>query len=224
MSRFFHAREIARPEDVIPHLAKQELHWKKGCSAYELAHSWVTAGGIPASVRSVLDTCPGYAGAQLVEGLFEREVDLRTRGRPSQTDLLAFVKLAHGNAVIAVEGKVDEPFGELVSIWNNHTPGKERCLKALCASLGLEVGDVANIRYQLLHRTASALYEAQRYRTRRAVMLVHSFSVTDASFGDFKAFAELMGTPLDAVNRVSQERECEGIRLRLAWSKDQPAQ
>lgn len=94
MSRFFHVREIARPEDVIPHLAKQELHWRKGYSAYELALSWVTAGGIPASVRSVLDTCPDYAGAQLVEGLLEREVDLCTRGRPSQTDLLAFVKLA----------------------------------------------------------------------------------------------------------------------------------
>ena len=26
MSRFFHAREIARPEDVLPHLAKRELH------------------------------------------------------------------------------------------------------------------------------------------------------------------------------------------------------
>ena len=104
MSCFFYAHEIARPEDVIPHLAKQERHWKKGYSAYELAHSWINAGGIPANVRSVLDTCPDYAGAQLVEGLFEREVDLRTRGHPSQTDLLAFVKLAHGNAVIAVEG------------------------------------------------------------------------------------------------------------------------
>ena len=79
-----------------------------------------------------------------------------------------------------------------------------------------------NIRYQLLHRTASALYEAQRYRTKRAIMLVHSFSVTDTSFDDFKAFAQLTGTPLDAVNRVSEERECEGIRLRLAWVKDQP--
>ena len=43
MSRFFYAQEIARPEDVIPHLAKQELHWKKGYSAYELAHCWVNA-------------------------------------------------------------------------------------------------------------------------------------------------------------------------------------
>ena len=60
MSRFFYAQEIARPEDVIPHLAKQEFHWKKGYSAYELAHSWVNADDIPPSVRSVLDSCPVY--------------------------------------------------------------------------------------------------------------------------------------------------------------------
>ena len=96
MNRFFYAHEIAKPEDVIPYLARPD-HWKKGCSAYELAHSWVAAAnGIPASVRSVLDTCPDYAGAALVEGLFERDVDLRTRGRRSQTDLLAFVKSDHG--------------------------------------------------------------------------------------------------------------------------------
>ena len=79
---------------------------------------------------------------------------------------------ARGDAVIAVEGKVDEPFGDLVSTWNDHSSGKERRLEALCASLGLRVADLGGIRYQLLHRTASAIYEAQRYRTTRAVMLV----------------------------------------------------
>ena len=167
MSRFFYAQEIARPEDVIPQLAKQELHWKKGYSAYELAHSWVDADDIPPSVRSVLDSCPDYAGAHLVEGLFERDVDLRTPGRRSQTDLLAFVNLAHDNAVIAVEGKVDEPFGELVSTWNDHRPGKECRLEAPLAYRSVcEFADVGDIRYQLLHRTASAIYEAQRYRTK----------------------------------------------------------
>ena len=222
MSRFFYAQEIGKPEAVIPYLAQQERHWRKGYSAYELAHSWVHAGDIPASVRSVLDTCPDYSGAHLVEGLFERDVDLRTRGRRSQTDLLAFVKLAHGYAVIGVEGKVNEPFGELVSVWNDHTPGKQRRLEALCASLGFRVADVGDIRYQLLHRTVSAIYEAQRYRTKRALMLVHSFSRTDTSFGDFQVFAQLMGTPVPAMNRVSEERECEGVRLRLAWVKDGP--
>ena len=168
MSRFFYAHEIAKPEDVIPHLARQERHWKKGYSAYEL--------------------------------------DLRTPGRRSQTDLLAFVKFVHGAAVIAVEGKVEESFRDLVSTWNDHSPGKERRLEALCASLGLRVADVGGIRYQLLHRTASAIYEAQRYRTSRAVMLVHSFSATDASFRDFQAFAKSMRVPVQAVNRMSEEQ------------------
>ena len=53
MSRFFHAREIARPGDGSPHLAKREIHWKKGSSACELAHSWVNAGGIPSRVRTI---------------------------------------------------------------------------------------------------------------------------------------------------------------------------
>ena len=81
---------------------------------------------------------------------------------------------------------------------------------------------VEGIRYQLLHRTASAIYEAQRYRTTRAIMLVHSFSAADTSFSDFQAFAETMGMPVPAVDRVSTERECEGIRLRLAWVRDRP--
>lgn len=222
MSRFFYAHEISKPADVKPHLAQPDRHWKKGYSAYELAHSWVHAGDIPVGVRTVLDTCPDYAGAHLVEGLFERDVDLRTPGRRSQTDLLAFVKLTHGNAVIAVEGKVEESFGQYVSAWNDHSPGKKRRLEALCVTLGLRVADVGGIRYQLLHRTVSAIYEAQRYRTKRALMLVHSFSRTDTSFDDFQAFAALLGTPVQTVNQVSEERKCEGVRLRLAWVKDRP--
>ena len=86
----------------------------------------------------------------------------------------------------------------------------------------LPVDAVGDIRYQLLHRTVSAIHEAQRYRTDRAIMLVHSFSVVDASFGDFQRFATAMGIPVRSVNQVSGERECDGIRVRLAWVKDQP--
>ena len=63
-------------------------------------------------------------------------MDLRTPGRRSQTDLLAFVKLVHGTAVIAVEGKVDESFDDLVSTWNDHSPGKERRLQAFARLSG----------------------------------------------------------------------------------------
>ena len=173
-------------------------------------------------MRAVLDICPDYAGAELIEGLLEREVDLRTPGHRSQADLLAFVRLTHGNAVFAVEGKVEEPFDKIVSKWNDRSAGKKRRLSALCLSLGLQVANVGHLRYQLLHRTASAIYEAQRYGTERAVMLVHSFSAADTSFRDSQSFAKAMGMPVEAVNRMSEERECEGVRLRLAWVRDLP--
>ena len=132
------------------------------------------------------------------------------------------MKLHRGDEVIAVEGKVDEPFGDWVSAWNDHSPGKERRLAAQCGSLGLRVADVGSLRYQLLHHTASAIYESQRCRITRATMRVHSFSVADTSFGDFQAFAEAMRVPVKTVNLVSAERECERIHLRLAWVRDRP--
>ena len=94
--------------------------------------------GFPPSVVRVLSSCDTWAGCRLVEGLFEREVDLGTRGRPSQTDLLALVQLTEGGyGVIAVEGKAREPFGPLVSEWND-SPGKQARLESLCEQLGLD--------------------------------------------------------------------------------------
>ena len=111
MSRFFHLTEVQSPADVQQYLAKPELQWKPGYSAYELATSWVGAGDIPGRVRKVLDASEVYADVELIEAFVEREVDLRSPGRPSQTDILALVRGRDGYAVIAVEGKADEPSG-----------------------------------------------------------------------------------------------------------------
>jgi hypothetical protein len=54
------SRPVTEPTDIIPFLGKGEAHWRKGYSAYELAHSWVNAGGIPDNVRSVLDQAAEY--------------------------------------------------------------------------------------------------------------------------------------------------------------------
>jgi hypothetical protein len=68
---------LVKPEDLVPHLAKQEAHWKAGYSAQELANAWAGAGNtFPSRVRHVLDTAPEYVGAELIDGFFEREVDL----------------------------------------------------------------------------------------------------------------------------------------------------
>ena len=57
---------IAHPEDIIPFLAAQERHWRKGRSAYELAHSWMGVDDIPCVVADVLATRPELAGVRLL--------------------------------------------------------------------------------------------------------------------------------------------------------------
>ena len=221
-NKLFFAEPITRPEDIIPHLAKQERHWKKGYSAYELAHSWVGAKGIPDPVVAVLNQVEEFRGMELVEGFFEKETDLRSRGRPSQTDLLALIGDGEGFAVLGVEGKVNEPFGPLVSEWLVDALANKRArLSVLQKTLELTNYDVSNLRYQLLHRTAAAIYEAQRYKVGRAVMLVHSFSAGHSWFDDFRAFADAIGTPVSGTNELSAEVEVEGVSLRLGWVADE---
>ena len=220
--RFFFAEPIKRPEDIVPRLAKQERHWKKGYSAYELAHSWVGAKGIPDPVVAVLHQAEEFRSMELIEGFFEKETHLRSRGRPSQTDLLALIGDGEGFAVLGVEGKVDEPFGPLVSEWLTDASANKRArLSVLQGTLGLADHNISNLRYQLLHRTAAAIYEAQRYRVRRAVMLVHSFSEGHSWFDDFRAFADAIGTPVSSTNEISAEVEVEGVSLRLSWVADE---
>jgi hypothetical protein len=213
---------LLKPEDVIPHLAKPDLHWKSGYSAQELAIAWSqSSNDFPPSVRAVLSTVPEYSDAELVDGFFEREIELGSPGRNSQADILVLAGLGQEIAVIAVEGKVNETFREFVKNWNN-TPGKQVRLERLAQTLGLDIADVGGIRYQLLHRTASAIYEAKRYRCRHAMMLVHSFSPTHRWFEDFAAFSSLMNQPVSVPGAVSIAKMCEGISLRLAWVADSP--
>ncbi len=90
----------------------------------------------PASVRSALETAPEYARAEMVDGFFEREVDLGSAGRNSQTDLMVVAGLDDTLGIIAVEGKVEESFANCVEDWNT-TPGKQRRLERLCGTLGV---------------------------------------------------------------------------------------
>jgi len=211
---------VIQPKDVIPHLAKQELHWRAGYSAQELAFAWCNANtNFPNAVQMALNTASEYARAKLVDGFFEREVELGTPGRNSQTDLMVVVDLGKELGVIAAEGKVEESFADMVKEWSN-TPGKMQRLEHLCRTLGLDPLSVGDLRYQLLHRTASAIYEAQRYHCHHALMLVHSFSPTHRWFVDFVAFSRAMGMLVEQPGLCSPSKTCEGVALRLAWVAD----
>ena len=227
MSRF--QMPIEKPEEIIRRLGKQEKHWKVGYSAYELSNSWMSAGGIPVSVKSVLAKAPEWGNAAFLDGIFERETETPGSGRPSQTDLLAILGLADGNAILGVEGKVNEPFGPLVGEWfaDGSNANKSARLSGLCATLGVKPDTVLDLRYQLFHRSCAAIYEAKRFRYNRAMMLVHSFAPATndkkpAGFEDFSAFANALDMPVILPGNVSSMKFCDGIEFRLAWVSDTP--
>ena len=66
-------------------------------------------------------------------------------------------------------------------------------LRFLLHTLGLAEDPADSIRYQLLHRTASALITAEQFRAVAAVMLVHSFSEQRDGWSDYQSFATLFG-------------------------------
>jgi hypothetical protein len=78
-------------------------------------------------------------------------------------------------------------------------------------------GDVAGgVRYQLLHRTASAVIEAKRFLAPQAIMLVHSFSPTQQWFADYAAFASLLGVNAEP-NRLLSVGQRGGVDLFIGW-------
>jgi hypothetical protein len=87
----------------------------------------------------------------------------------------------------------------------------------LCELLGLVQPLPSSLRYQLMHRAASAVIEADRFKTDEAAMIVHSFSKTGEWFADFAAFAQLFGlTP--ARDQLLTFSLPSGKRMHLAWA------
>ncbi len=77
----------------------------------------------------------------------------------------------------------------------------------------------ASIRYQLFHRTASALLEARRFFARGAAVIVHSFSRSLESFGDFQHFVSLMGGQIEGPRQLVAVAPREGVELFFGWAQ-----
>ena len=214
---------VEQAADIIPRLGSP-IHWKQGRSAKALADSWTQAESLPPAIAEILRGTPEYADSQLVEAWFERKTELPDRqGRPSQTDLLALITARDGLAVLAIEGKVDEPFGQSVQDWlgPDRPETKLRRLEGLCDALGLRSKPVGDLRYQLLHRTVAAILEARRFRTPSAVLLIQSFCPNTTGFADFRRFAERLGYASVEPGTVTEPKEVAGVVLRLGWVSDQ---
>jgi hypothetical protein len=76
------------------------------------------------------------------------------------------------------------------------------------------------LRYQLLHRAASAILEAQRYRTRTAALLVHSFSDDKEGFADFSTFVQAFGLEGPKSGAITVPIELGSVCLYAGWAQD----
>lgn len=198
-------------------LAEPVKHWRTGYSARSLAYSWHEADGFPSEVRAALSSCPSLSSLQMLLAVPEHQVPLPGGSRPSQNDIWVLARSESGLVSIAVEGKVSEPFGPTVEEWlAEGTPGKNTRLSFLCEQLGLCDAPPLSLRYQLLHRTASAIIEAKRFCAPTALMLVHSFNQSHLWFDDYRAFASLLGCAV-GVNEVSHVGIRDGIDLYVGW-------
>lgn len=182
-------------------LGRPKLHWKKGYSAMTTAACWEeNAPLLPDGILGVLKASGDEAlvGLKLLAALPEWKVPLPGGKRPSQTDVLAITRNEAGLVILGVEAKVEESFGPtLGKKRRNPTPGQRERISFLEGELGCTSPLADNIRYQLLHRTVSALLTARDFHAHAGVMLVQSFSQTAQGRKNFADFAgALAATPL----------------------------
>ena len=184
------------PECWKPLLADPEKQWQRGYSARTLAHAWEAADGLPPEIADLFVATPELSDVppELLVALPEYKVPLPGGRRESQNDVFAIVSGELGLMTMMVEGKVNEAFGPTIGAWlQNPSSGKRERLSHICGLLGLENDPPASIRYQLLHRTASAVIERGRYNAAAALMVVHSFSQEKRWYEDYEAFCDLLG-------------------------------
>ena len=203
-------------------LADPELHWEQGYSARTLAASWEDAEGLPPEITTLVEA---LGTVELLLAIPEYAVPLPGGARASQNDVFALARTAEGLVVLMVEGKVDESFDKTLEEWQKDaSPGKKERLSFLKTKLGLSGDLPPGVRYQLLHRTASAVIEAERFHARDAALIVHAFNAdgpNQASLDDYQAFLGLFGKVGDP-GQLVQLGTPNGFRLWAGWAQGDP--
>jgi hypothetical protein len=212
------------PDDWRRLLADPDKQWRAGFSARALAHCWEQAKGFPPEVEDLFahSGVSAFRRMDLLAAFPEYRVALPGRGHASQNDLFVLAKRGDGQlAAIMVEGKVSEPFGPAVGEWlAAYSREKKARLGSIEILLGLDDTPL-HIRYQLLHRTASAVIVARRFNAASAVMLAHSFSQDGAWFEDFAAFTRLFGAEAQAGHLLSL-RQMTDVTIYAGWVQGKP--
>ena len=212
----------AGPDSWQQFLADPQKQWRTGYSAKSLAHSWEDADGFPTEISTAMSGVEDLDGAEPLLVIPEHKVPLPGGRTESQNDAFVLATTPAGLASICIEGKVNESFGEPVSKWGpDSSPGKRKRFDFLVDVLELQGEELSDVYYQLLHRTASAIIEAQRFHAPTAAMLVHSFSQEHKWFPEFGGFAGRFGVEAK-LNRIHYCGKRSGVDLYVGWVVGNP--
>ena len=206
-------------------LGKPKLHWKVGYSAMSAAACWEdNHPNLPSEIVTALEATNDVAlkNLELLLAIPEWEVDLPGGDRPSQTDIMAITQSKNGLIVLAVEAKVEEPFGPTLQEKKLDASGGQLSrISYLEKELGRTTPFPNHIRYQLLHRSVSALLTAKSFHSSVAVMLVHSFSQKSKWRNEFEMFCNELNC-MALSSDIWEVPNIQGRRLLLGWCKGNP--
>lgn len=195
-------------------------HFVTDYSAQLTAESWLDTDGFPQELASVFASV-GEPFASLTPLLVfpEHNVPLPGGSVGTQSDVWCLAAHSSGLASLAVEGKKEESFGPTLAEWQRTTTsGRKTRLAYLVELLGLASPLPQDLRYQFLHRTASAIIEAKRFHASIAVLVVQSFSNSKNGLRDFEQFVQLMGvTNAVTPDTVIPIGERDGVMLYAVW-------
>lgn len=217
------------PDDWQRFLKDPVKHWRTGYSARTLAYSWHDSVNWPPEIQQMFSASPEpvLRSAQPLLVIPEKITSVAGTGEPPHNDVFVLAKAADGQLVsIAVEGKVDEPFGngnQTVVSWKNAGNAANRRIRLdqFLDRIQLDEHQADPLAYQLVQRTASAVIEAETFNARYAIMIVHSFSATHANFSAFEALASAYGVAIQS-GQLAEVSRYRDIRLFIGWAQGDP--
>ena len=210
-------------------LSDPEKHWKRRYSAFEAAVSWELAArsecGLPTEIGNILSEA-GYLSPSLLQAIPEHKVDLPGGNAASQSDVWALIDTAQGRLSLTVEAKANETFGaKSLGAWLVEPPedkrsGREARWEYVRKHLpGQKPDQYRGVRYQLLHRCAAAVIEAQRWKLAHACFIVQAFCAPDESYAEFELFCGALNCPTEK-HRLATTRVGD-VTLSVGWVDSQ---
>lgn len=206
-------------------LIDSEKQWQTGFSARTIAHCWEDQeNGFPNEFNKPFQDLG--LKLNILLAIPEHKVPLNNKQAPSQNDLFVLSKNSNSNelVVVMIEGKVSESFDKSIKDWYlSESNGKKARFEFLAKELEINpnISDYDSLRYQLLHRTVSAILTAKEFNAKKAIMVVQSFSEDNKWHKDYLNFAKALNPNLRA--GVGTIEKCKtlnsGIELYIGWIK-----